>query len=365
MFLYSVISLWILILCAFGIKIIPSDNKIFNLLDAIGMKSIRPKHRLLNGLCFFTFLLLWFLTAFRSENIGNDTKIYIEYFDIFSQGIDLDRIFEIGYQYLNYFLGKLTSSHHAFLICIATIMYGGVIHYVFKYSKNIPISLCLFFCYFFSMFTQIFRQGIAMVIVLYGYQKLKNGKKAEAAILFALAMAFHSTAIVCFLLFFDWKILKKQWFVLMLTAISVLLAGTGILPKIVGAVVPKYLHYFESRYASTGWLAVTYTLVIYIIWYLLISASLQDNEEARIISLNFTLMLIFAAFGFCVNLFTRAGEYFLLIAVVEIPNVLCKSKKKGYKIWLFSLCTILVGMFILTLAIRPGWNHLYPYEFWK
>ena len=365
MLLYSGITLWILILFLFGIRKNSANNPIYDFLDAIGLPVKRPKPHFLNALCFLTFLFLWFLTSFRSENIGNDTKAYIEYFDIFTNGIDLSRRFEIGYQYLCFFLGKLTSSHHVFLICVATIMYGGVICYVFKYSNNIPVSLCLFYCYFFSMFTQIFRQGIAMVIVLYGYQLLKERKKTSAAVLFALATTFHTTAIICFLLFFDLKILKKQWFVFSLTAFSVVLAGSGLLEKVVGIIAPGYLHYFEGKYASTGWLSVSYTLIIYLIWYLLISLSLLNNEEERIIVLNFTLMLIFAAFGFCMNLFTRAGEYFTLIAVVEIPNVLFKSRIKGYKIWLTALCVILLVMFIMTLVFRPGWNHLYPYELWK
>lgn len=328
-------------------------------------KVARTNKQVVSMLTIAMFIVFWVLTAFRSAQIGNDTNTYIYYFNIYSKGIDRLRTFEIGYQYLNYFIGKFTTDPHAFLIIIATIMYGGVVVYIYKNSKNTAISLCLFFCYFFSMFTSIFRQGIAMIIVLYGYHLLKEGKKIPAALLFLLATTFHTTAVVSFLLFLNADILKKKRFVFGLTVLCGILSSGGILNTIVNTVLPRYAHYFESRYASTGWLAVSYSLIIYAIWYLLISKSVDENDKQdRIVATNFTFLLIFAAFGFSVNLFTRAGEYFLLIAIVEIPNMLYRGKIKNFRLWLFGLCTFLIVMFIVTLIYRPGWNHLYPYEFW-
>ena len=363
MLLYICITLWLLILLLIGLYQAPATFLEYNLRNLLNTSASR--HRFTRMLCLLTFLFFWFLTAFRAENIGNDTVVYLNYFDIFSQGIDRTRTFELGYQYLNYFLSKLTTSHHVFLICIATIMYGGTVRYIFKYSKSIPVSLCLFFCYFFSLYNSMFRQGIAMVIALYGYQALKDGKKTIAALLFSLAVTFHTTAIVCFLLFFKPKMFKKQWVVLMITIISIILSGSGLLEKIVSLVAPRYMHYFESRYAASGWLAVSFTVISYIAWYYLISKALGEKPEDKLVAMNFTLMLIIAAFGFAVNLFTRAGEYFLLIAIVEIPNTLTNARVKHYKWWLLGLCILQLVMFILTLVFRPGWNHLYPYEFWR
>ncbi len=365
MLLFIGLSIWVFIILLLGLR--P---------DAKEMADSWPSHPtrrvvytnncIVTCLAMMTFFILWFLTAFRSSQIGNDTSTYIYYFGIFSKGIDKTRTFEIGYQYLNYFIGKLTTDPHCFIIIIATIMYGGVVWYIYKYSINIAVSYCLFFCYFFSVFTSMFRQGIAMVIVLYGYQLLKKEKRLLAAGLFFAATTFHTTAIACYLLFLNVNILKKKWFVFGLTIFCVIISGTGILGIIVNALIPRYSHYFESRYASTGWLAVSYSLIVYIIWYCLINKSVDNNnKQDRIVVTNFTLLLIFAAFGFAVNLFTRAGEYFLLIAVVEIPNMLYRGRINYYRLWLFCLCAFQLIMFIVTLVYRPGWNHLYPYEFWS
>ena len=312
------------------------------------------------------FVFLWALTAFRSAQIGNDTNTYIYYFKLFSDGIDKQRSFELGYQYLNFILGRFSSNPHVFLIVMATIMYGGVMFYIYKYSNNTAISLCLFFCYFFSVFTSIFRQGIAMVIVLYGYQLLKEKKNILAALVFLLATTFHATAFVSFLLFLSSGLFKNKKIVFGVTALALILSGSGALNKVFSIVLPRYAHYFDSRYASTGWLAVAYSLIVYAFWYLMICNSADKNDERDcVVVTNFAMLLFFASFGFSVNLFTRAGEYFLLIGIVEIPNLLYRGKIRNCRFWLFSACFFLIIMFIITLALRPGWNHLYPYEFWK
>ena len=365
MLLYVGLTIWVFVILLLGLR--PDAIKVAECWPNLPSNSVaRRNNRIVTAFVLLTFLLFWFLTAFRSAQIGNDTTTYLYYFNIYSKGIDKLRTFEIGYQYLNYFIGKLTADPHIFLVIIATIMYGGVVLYIQKYSKNTAISLCLFFCYFFSMFTSIFRQGIAMVIVLYGYQLLKNEKKIPAALVFLLATTFHTTAIVSFLFFLNTDLLKKKWVVFSLTAICGVVSSTGILNTIVSTFIPRYAHYFESRYASTGWLAVSYSLIIYLIWYFLINKSVDDEDKKdRLVATNFTFLLMFAAFGFSVNLFTRAGEYYLLIALVEIPNMLYRGKVKHYRLWLFGLCTFLLIMFLVTLVYRPGWNHLYPYEFWS
>ena len=74
--------------------------------------------------------------------------------------------------------------------------------------------------------------------------------------------------------------------------------------------------------------------------------------------------MILTAFGYAMNLFERAGEYFLLIAVVELPNMLYRGKVKSFRLWLFGICAVFLIVSVLILIYRPGWTHMYPYEFW-
>ncbi len=364
MSLYLLLTFWLFIILLLGLR---PDS-----IDAAECwpnqpadKTARINKKIVSLFVFLTFLFLWILTAFRSPQIGNDTQNYLWYFTHFAKGLDSSSAIEIGYQYFNFLLGKIIHDEHTFLIIMASIMYGGVGLYIHRFSKNPAISLCLFYSFFFSVFASMFRQGTAMVIALYGYQLLKNGKKFPAALLFLLATSFHTTAIVCFFLFMDFKIFGKPLFVLGMTALCAVVSLSGVLRMVVGAVLPRYLHYFDGQYFSSGWLAISFYLIFYILLYFLINKSLFDQYKPdKIVATNFSLLLILTSFGFAVNLFERAGEYFFLTAISEIPNMLYRGKVKNYRIWLFFVCTVMLIMFILILIFRPGWNHLYPYEFW-
>lgn len=328
-------------------------------------KNARRYKLIISALAALSLMLLWFLTAFRSPEIGNDTKNYLSLFRLFSNGYDFSISTEIGYQTLNVLIAKFTKDQHLFLIAIATIMYGLTGLYIFKYSHNVAISLCLFFGWFFPTFVALLRQGLAMLIALYGYRFLKAGKKIPAAAFFLLATSFHISALVCFLLFLDFKILQKRWFVFTLTALCAVASRTDFLKTVINAILPKYTHYFESQYASSGWLAISYYLLLYFILYYLVSRSfIEDHRPDRLVAANFSLLLFFTAFGYAVNLFDRVGEYFLLIAITEFPNMLYRGKVKRYRLWILGICAISLAMFLLILVFRPGWYKLYPYEFW-
>lgn len=364
MLLYICLTIWFFFLLLAGLR--PGSIIAVDSWPALPDDEAEKRNQsivlILSGL---SFLILWLLTAFRSRAIGKDVENYLVYFKWFSNGpIDHPKV-EIGYQLLNYLIWQISSDEHVFLIIMATIMYCWIGVYIYKFSKNPAVVLCLFFSCFFSVYTSILRQGMAMVIALYGYQLLKNKKRILAALVFLLATSFHTTAFLCFLLFLNFDILKKQWFVLGITAACVIASLSGVMKSAVNLVFPKYTHYFAGQYAGSGWLAISVFLFTYIVFYLLVSKSLdEDNKSDNVIATNFTLLLLLTAFGYAVNLFERAGEYFLLIGITELPNVLYRGKIKHFRFWLLMIGTFYLILFVLILIYRPGWNHLYPYEFW-
>ena len=365
MLLYIFIVIWIFCLSLFGVTFYAKGSEPQRIQNK--SKKARKKVKRARFLAFITLVFLWVLTAFRSSNIGNDTKNYIHYFKIFAEGgIDLKRTFELGYQMLNVFIGWFTRDPHIFLIVIATVLYLGASICIFKNSKNILISVCILFCLCFSLFASMFRQGIAMIIALYGFYQLKKNKKARAVILFLLATLFHTSAIVCFFLFIDTKLFAHKYYVLAITVAVSVLSMFGVFNSIIIALFPRYKHYFLGQYASSGWLAVSYEVIRNIVFYVITRKAINSNKrEERLVLTNMSALLLCSALGFSVNLFTRLSQYFLLVAVCEIPNVLYSEKIKKKKTWAICICAVLLVMFLLILIFRPNWNHLYPYEFWS
>lgn len=368
MFLYIILTLFFLIVLLFGLK---SEAHVVADLWPILPKEKRYKNYLTICKCIalFAMLILWGLTAFRASNIGNDTDVYIYYFNIFSKfGIDTQRRFELGYQALNVLIGKVTSDPHVFLIIMASMMYICLYICIKKYSKNILITICLFYCCCFSLYTSVLRQGIAMIFVMFAYQHLKNNNKKVALLLILLATLFHTSAIVALLLFFSNKIISNKMIIVLFIVVTTL-SITGVLGVAMESMIPQYEHYYNGKYAATGWLAVTIELLRNLVYYILINKALKTAQlrpsQKNIILLNFALLLIFSGLGYSVNLFTRAGEYFMLNAIIELPNTLYSSKMKNKRIWLFCICVGLMIWFLMVLIYRPNWNYLYPYEFWS
>ena len=129
---------------------------------------------------------------------------------------------------------------------------------------------------------------------------------------------------------------------------------------------PSYEHYFSSQYASSGWLAVSFSVLQSVVLYHIVSSAVDFHDSGdRLCLLNFTLLLGFSVFGYSMNLFTRLSSYFWLIGTVELPNILCKRQSPTKKIWLFCICAVSIVMFVVVLILRPNWQYLYPYEFWS
>lgn len=315
----------------------------------------------------FFILLFWFLTAFRGSYIGNDTEAYLNYYkSIAHYGVNSNYAIEMGYQYFCLFLSKITPNPYFLLIVCATICYSICGWYIYKHSNNILFSLVFLFCIAFSCFTNTIRQALAMVIVLIAYSKIKDGKKVLPIILILLAASFHTSALICLLWFAHKFIPKKPLTVVWFALIGAVLSGSGILNLLLVTILKEYQNYFTSEYSNSGWLGVSYYLLRAFVFYLFIYIAYKNSIKERNSSLaisNSVLLIFLVSLGFSVNLFARASEYFLLITVVDVPNVFQSGKIRNRNFWMMIMGGIMLAYFVVVLIVRPDWNHLYPYQF--
>ena len=322
-------------------------------------------HRFQNLLACFMLVGMCILTAFRSLDIGNDTATYASiYTQIAVGGIGIFSSVELGFQYFCWILSRFFGEPDIMFAGCAIISYFFVGKYIFKRSNNIPASVCLFFAMLFSFYMSGLRQSIAMVFVLYAYDWLKRGKKVHALILVLLGMCFHTSAIMALVFFFCDAFPRKINVVFGIMVCVIAFAATGVANRLLQALLGRYGHFFETDRVGTGWLAVSVAVIRHMIFYYFIYKACARNwdvRENRLAYANAFLLLICACLGYSMNLFSRAWNYFLLIACVDLPNALCY--RKDWKIWNVLICAILVAYFFVTMIYRPEWNHLYPYEF--
>ena len=233
-------------------------------------------------LVFFLIVIfvLWFLTAFRSARIGNDTLNYVWYFQLFGErGIDPNSRIEIGYQILNILVYKISPNPYFFLGVVATICYVGTGVYIYKYSDNIVYSTVLLFPIAYSFFASGLRQAIAMVICLYAYQAIKNKKIIRAILLIAFATLFHTSALLMLVLLFHKFIPKGPLWVVPLTGIFIALSLSGVMDKVFAVLMGSYGGYYESEVMTNGWLGITYYCLRALVFYFLVFLSYESNKK--------------------------------------------------------------------------------------
>lgn len=330
----------------------------------VGKRNI--DYQILNNVIIFIVLFaMWFLTAFRAAKIGNDTQTYLNLFErINKTGISNDTRFEYGFQALCVFIGLFTDDAQWLLIVYATFCYVGVGAYILIYSKNSIVSVVIFFCLYFSLFATAIRQDIALVFGLYAYHAIKHKKHIRALLLIGLAVAFHKSAAVMLLLFFH-KLFKFNFkTVFVITLLLIALGMSGVVENIVETFAVQYSVYFDGKYARSGWLAVSVAVfrAAVFCWFMYKAYGDGKNKNSVVLA-SFTLLLWVSGLGYIVNLFTRAAEYFLLPAIIELPNAFETKKIKNGKLWLAVTVVWMLAYFLITLILRPEWNNLYPYGF--
>ena len=100
---------------------------------SVKIKSPQKKYIMMN---FFVFTLL---SAFRAENVGNDTNEYIRIFNNIALSGDISNFtwrFEIGYLYLNEFSALLSSNSQIIIIITSIIIMVGFARFIHLHSEQ-------------------------------------------------------------------------------------------------------------------------------------------------------------------------------------------------------------------------------------
>ncbi|MBB3171214.1 EpsG family protein [Parvibacter caecicola] len=365
MFLYVALAGLVAVVACFGLL----DDVWHNRLQQ-GSRQDPRTYKIVTGvLVAIALLVAWWFTAERAINIGNDTANYVELFLSFREGIQPGRRYEIGFQVYCFLVGTITDDPHVFLEITASIMYVLLAIYIFRYSDNYPLSLCLAFCFAFSVFTNELRQGFALLVILFAYQQLKQNRKVCFSLLVFLAATFHLTALICFALLFKQLAPKRVMVVFVLGAVICLLCMTGVFSAAIGPFLGDYYsRYLTNSYASSGWLATSYYVLRAGVLCLLVYACTKDlpgkDSYRDLVRWDFCLLVFVSALGFSMNLFSRVAQYFLFVSISELPNLICRSSLRNRKAVCALIGVAFILFFLVVLWLRPEWNHLYPYQSW-
>lgn len=186
-------------------------------------------------LLFLSVMIVAVVAGLRSNSVGSDTisytTYYIEYgsrFHTLRDFMNFFTVFEPGFNLFSYIIGYVFNhSSHWFLFWCAIVIYGFTMMAFYFYRKNCSISVAwlLFLMINCTEALNITRHYMALALTAYAFTFAFRNNSKKFFVWTILAMTFHISAVMNFILYFIYKGLQKfntWWYKLFI------ILGTGI-----------------------------------------------------------------------------------------------------------------------------------------
>lgn len=328
------------------------------------------------------FIKLFIISAFRSGNIGNDTKAYIDLFQRWGIAESITSIntrFEIGFVLLNRIVYFFSSNSQAIIIVTSFITLYLFLRFIYKESSLVWLSVYLFITlrYFYGTMN-IVRLTLAMGVIFVSYKFLKERKVIPFALLVIFASLFHSTAII-FLIAYPItgiEFNRRNLLFLSLAGLIGFIAFNPIL-EMAFRLFPQYRHYLTSSFFEGQVLAnyiqffIDLTILVFGLIvvsrnkrYLANSENIKEKNEINILLHLMTLGTIFSFIAIRASLLDRVSSYFSVFCIIFVPKVITMVRNKHERlIYIYLIMAFALLYHTVIFIYRPGWNDVFPYEF--
>lgn len=332
-----------------------------------------------------TFSIMFFLSAFKSLDVGVDTKHYFEIFDWIKNSNVLGR-YEPGFFYLSKFLGNKVGNFQSLIIVSSMVMFIPFAIYIYFESKDVVFSTLIFYLVYFISFNTMMRQGMAMGISMIALLCYKRKHYLISIILVIIAISFHYSAIILVIIPFV-SYMKYNFKNLIYCIIFAIIVARFNLIDILFGFFNIDSMYLENAGAG-GADALLQTLISIVTvccfyWsgsrkkiesaqdrfmlepvYENSKIRLENKNNYRIEMWAIFLYVIFYILTITFPVASRFSSYFAFGFLVALPNKLSNEKNGNIKFIVY--CLILSAYVIyqtLVFIFRPAWGGVFPYSF--
>ncbi len=279
---------------------------------------------------FFTILL--FLLMCRAESVGNDTRNYHYYFDLFPTQ-SLRQIFhsagESLFRFLNYIVGNITDNFQIYLSIVALIEILPIAYLYNQDRQHSYLKMILFvnMSTFIMMFSGI-RQAMAVSIGVLAFICVRENKKLLFLLLAVVAALIHHSGFMVFLLYplYYVRVKKKQLFFIIPIMGGIFVFNRqifGLMTRILSETSEKY----DSSAAVTGafgslLLFILFTVFIYVV-------ADEPKMDAEMFALRNIMLMVVAiqCFAPLHTLAMRMNYYFIIFLPLAVGKCVAIPKK--------------------------------------
>lgn len=356
------------------------------------------KKSLNKSIWFFVLVLpLFILAAFRAPSVGNDTFNYFKsYLTVTSEpffSVSQSRM-EIGYVFYMRLIALLGFSYLGFQVITSAFTLFSISRFISKYSTNIAFSFYIFMTtrmFFGTMNTS--RQYLAIAILLFSVEFIKNRKFIKFLSLILIATSIHFTAIV-FLIAYPLPALKlnaKKTSLFIITGIVMSIFFDALVQVFVN-ITGRYKGYLEGGYFNFEEnIAIYLNLLINALFFLVAfltkywKANVLLENSCKNLKLNeidqkierkkitneqlwytFCLLtLIVSISGLNATIMSRIEVFFSVFFLAFIPSVIKSIRSKVLRVIVtFGIIIGLFASFIVVMIYRPYWTTVFPYQWY-
>ena len=307
-----------------------------------------------NVLLNVSFLELFLILLFRAP--FSDMINYINMFDYIGNlpfGALKNIEWEYGYVLLNKLISMITLNERVLIGIVAFITLLGQYIFIKKYSKNYLVTLVLFIgLNFFNYHYILFRQEIALAIVLFSIRYIEKQKLVKFILCIIIAMLFHQSALVFVLIYIVSKIEStKEIRIYFIPVFMIIFTLRGFLGNLI--YISSYTEYVGNTQTSDGYTMLFLLMGIYIA--ILVLEYIFFNKEKNKISKTenifywmYTLAIIFQILATTQSLVARIVLYFSLSLIILLPNIIEKIENKKLVVLINFILVVLIMVFSFT-----------------
>lgn len=320
-------------------------------------------YKLVGGVLLFnavSWTALWITLGAREIEFGSDTAGYVRRFDYLQQlswSGARDLIFsgalkDPGFYLLAKTISSIGLDSRGWLIFLAGVFCLSAAVAVQRYSPapllSFMTAICLGSVYF---ATTGLRQTLAMSVLLWTYEALREGRRARFVFLVAVASIFHSSALL-FLLAYPLSRWASKWgsvFIIGLGALAGALFPDAVRQLIGELAWNEALVRYSSSAVSLNLSGFAIFVSVYLFAWFRASVIKSVDPQATIFLNLVAVGAAFQALVVVVAEFFRVASMFTLAAVVLIPITVVWGTRGPYRAVSFgAVFSCLLAYLVLT-----------------
>lgn len=324
-----------------------------------------------NLFLFFSFFVFFMLSAFRSVDVGVDTKTYEKHYNIILNTSISDicanydfNSMELGYNLLCKLSSYIVPNYYFWQLIVSALFCFGMYKFIKNNGENYYMAFSVFLgSGLFLNSLNISRQMLAVMFAVNAWSYMKRRENLASIICILLASLFHISALIFGLAYIIWMLRKVRLVYYIIPIVSILTVFNYEWIIELGRIVfPQFnSYYFNVKpIQEAGMIWCVWLIIILISFIVLFKKNL--NSEAKLIGIFALIYVSCNLVGLQFNYFERIGLYFLPFVILLFDEFLRVLANKYRFVYVIGVSTCYLILFLISSqSMQYAYNTFFNY----